>query len=181
MLEADSGSFYAYQKIGSVIGISLNRHAEAIPYLEKAVALNPKYDISFVTWAKVLYKMHRDDDAISTLREGLTRNSDSGLIHSTLGELLTRLGRYHEAVTACEKAIELNSKDQHAYFFLGFALEELGDNTRAISCYEQAVDAAKTESMRNMARKHLLDLQAVVGRRLRGKTTTRQFSNNLSE
>ncbi|MCS6860245.1 MAG: tetratricopeptide repeat protein, partial [Abditibacteriales bacterium] len=131
------------------------KHAEALPYFEKAAALM-KPDAFYAAsvyngWATCLYCVKRYHEAIEKCLISLRRQPDHPETHYTLGLNYNALGRHDEAIWHFEKAIaagqtfaigisDLSVSGYKAYFSIGQAYMAKKDYTRAIESFRRAVE-----------------------------------------
>jgi tetratricopeptide (TPR) repeat protein len=74
--------------------LNLDRNPEgAIPFLEKAMALNPVDDQARDSMGVALYNLHRYDEAVRYFKEALHINPESQLAQQHLQTVLQRLGK----------------------------------------------------------------------------------------
>ncbi len=131
------------------------KHAEALPYFEKAAALM-KPDAFYAAsvyngWATCLYCVKRYHEAIEKCLISIKRQPDHPETHYTLGLNYNALGRYDEAIRHFEKAIaagktfsigisDLSVSGYKAYFSLGQSYMAKKDRPRAIEYFRRAVE-----------------------------------------
>jgi tetratricopeptide (TPR) repeat protein len=110
-----------------------NRAADAEPYLQQALTLNPDLAMAHATLGMVRVREQRYDEAIKSLEQAVKLNPQNYLAHYYLAEALNRraLGPQNmvtrfPAETAAtmraelKRAIELNPNFAEAYSLLGF-------------------------------------------------------------
>jgi tetratricopeptide (TPR) repeat protein len=83
--------------------IRLNRSAEAMPYLERALRLRPSVAIAHVDLSIIYEGEGRNEDAIEELKTASKLDPDDPSIHWRLGRLYRSMGRKTEARSEFEK------------------------------------------------------------------------------
>jgi tetratricopeptide (TPR) repeat protein len=130
-LDADPRLFSAAFNLGFFY-YSQQQHEKARPYLERAVASQPKdFNARYVLGA-TLAQLGRGDDALRKWREALAIRPD----HLKLLQLMAieyGKGRYfREAAAAAERALALNSDDQNLYLIAIKSHQDAADHAAAL-------------------------------------------------
>lgn len=130
----------------------LQKPGEALPWLEKAVALGPSRANALNDLGNLLQELRRPEEAEDVYRRVLELEPDSADVQNNLGTALKERGRLDEAVDAYRRAIELDPKHFGAYFNLGNLLKKEERLEEAASAYRQAVriNPAKSDAHRNL-------------------------------
>jgi arylsulfatase A-like enzyme/tetratricopeptide (TPR) repeat protein len=106
---------------------------QALPYIEKAVELQPKMDRSRLNLAACLLGLKQYDRAEPLLREIIHSSPKFPLAHFNLGLLYEEQGRLEEARAAYVKEVETYPAEYKARFNLGKVLFKLGDRAGSLS------------------------------------------------
>lgn len=77
VLEIDPEDFLANAGMGSAY-VDLERYADAVPYLEKALAAKPNHTVAYVTLAQALEKLGQVDKAIEIYKKGVAIAAQRG-------------------------------------------------------------------------------------------------------
>jgi arylsulfatase A-like enzyme/tetratricopeptide (TPR) repeat protein len=125
-LAIDNRNPQAYMLAGEVY-MDAEDHAQALPYLEKAVDLQPKVSRNRLNLAACLVGLKRFDQAEPMLRDLVREFPDYPFAHFNLGLLYEEQGRWEEAREAYAREVELFPKGFRARFNLGKVLLRLGD------------------------------------------------------
>ncbi len=120
--------------------VDAGRIVEAVPHLEKALALRPNYAEAESNLGDTLTRLGRPREAIPHLERALRLRSDyPEEIHNNLGIALAALGRRAEAVAHFQEALRVRPVYPIAHFNLGFALLHQGHVNEAILHFEEAI------------------------------------------
>ncbi|MCI0655863.1 MAG: tetratricopeptide repeat protein, partial [Acidobacteria bacterium] len=103
---ADASPDRANAAIGNLL-IEDGKPAEGLPYLEKALALNPKDGFMKKDLGQALENLERYPEAEAAYRESIVLAPDSAVPHGYLGSLLESTGRKDEALKEYEAAEKL--------------------------------------------------------------------------
>jgi len=90
------------------LGISLmqsKREKEAIPHLEKVVALRPDYGQAYQYLAQCYNGAGQYNKAIQTVQKGLASSTEKGGLYYTWGQSLEKLELYEEAIEAFQRCL----------------------------------------------------------------------------
>lgn len=101
MTEADPDNELGHFSLGKAL-VEDGKHAEAIPCLERVLALNPTYSKAYQVLAEAQVKLDRSRDALSTLRTGIEVANDRGdtMPRDAMAKLMTELGETPPAFKA---------------------------------------------------------------------------------
>ena len=130
----------------------LRKPEEALPWLEKAAALDPTRAKALNDLGNLLQELGRSEEAEDAYRRVLRLEPDSADAYNNLGTALKERGLVEEAVDAYRRAIESDSKHFGAYFNLGNLFKKEERFEEAASAYRQAVriDPGKSDAHRNL-------------------------------
>ena len=93
----DPNSADAHDTLGEILSFA-GRSAEAVPLVEQAMRLNPRYPISYLWSLGQAYAfMGRTDEAVITLKRVIARNPNHVTTHLILAVLFSELGQHKEA------------------------------------------------------------------------------------
>jgi adenylate cyclase len=124
---------------------------KAIPYFEKAIALDPNYGRAHAALAMVYFRSYdarwagilgmSADDAFRKARDQLklAQVRASALSHQVAGNISRQRGWYDDAFKEFAAAIALEPNDPWSYADLAFALIQAGKPTEAMTQIETAV------------------------------------------
>ena len=146
--------------------IALHHHqlAEALGWMDKALAINPHYATVYSNRGLALQRLGRLDEALASYDQALVlAPQDSSVLadaHYNRGIALQALQRLDEACASFIQAVALKPSLGSVYVGLGHALLEAGHAEDAIRLYDQAIAAqaadAQTHNNRGAAL-HSLD------------------------
>jgi Flp pilus assembly protein TadD len=123
---------------------------EALPYLEKAIDLNPRYASAHSNLGSALAQLNRLAEAISHLEKAIEYKPDLADAHNNLGVALAISGRYADAVPVLQQAVKLTGANEP------MILELLARMYAETDRFEQAAQTARralaAASRRNNAR-----------------------------
>jgi tetratricopeptide (TPR) repeat protein len=140
----------------------LGRVAESVPYLERAIQIEPRYMEAHYELGLALSAMKQWEPAAERFIAALAlQPKDPSVIHNNLGVALANLGRLDDAIAQFRDAARLNPKYSEAYLSLGKALLARGEAQNAIGPLEQAV-TLKPDSLE--ALRELTTAYATAGR-----------------
>ena len=121
---------------------------DAIPYLERAIALDPKSALPYAALAGVEAQRSRNGDgpqwlerAADTAGKAAGINPDSVQVLLSSGQVDQLKGRYEEAIHAFSRATTLDPGNPGAWRALAETYEMAGRNEDAIATYRKAVAA----------------------------------------
>ena len=104
---------------------------DAIPHLEKAVTLYPKYLEAHLLLGTAYMDTKQWDKADHSLRRALELNPKSPEIHFALGELYRQQKKYAEAVKVTQEGLKLDDKSWNGHLTLGRIYADQGDIAKA--------------------------------------------------
>jgi protein O-mannosyl-transferase len=123
----------AYRTLGRIL-LASGRRDEAIPILEKAIALKP--DAS--TQAALAAAKGNVDEAIALYRQNVAANPKSPEAHNDLAATLARAGHDQEALAEYNDALRLDPHQYDVRMNLGALLTRMNDNAGAAAQFEAA-------------------------------------------
>jgi tetratricopeptide (TPR) repeat protein len=152
---ADADSF---SNLGQIL-LRLNRPADALPHLQRAMELKPDTWAYTVNMGRALGSLGRWHDAVAMYRRAQALLPDDGGTTFKLAEALREWGDVEAAVAEFEKAIALDPKDATFRIALGRALESLGRPVEAAAAYEEGLGLAPNTPEADTVRKRIAQLR----------------------
>lgn len=123
-----------------VIRYQQGRHGEAVPLIEKAVALNPKSAAYHKNLGSAYQGLGRTEDAVRRHKEALRLDPRYHEAHHGLAEAQRARGEHVEAVASYRKAIEIAPEFIHALNGLAISLAAVGNHKEAEKLYRRAIE-----------------------------------------
>jgi protein O-mannosyl-transferase len=117
----------------------VGRVPDAIPHLERAIALRPQSAEAENNFGDDLRQLGRPLEAIPHLERALKLQPTFAQAHNNLGVALMEANRPAEGLTHFEEALRLNPHYAQACFNLGLALANTGHPPEAIEHFARAV------------------------------------------
>jgi tetratricopeptide (TPR) repeat protein len=152
---ADADSF---SSLGQVL-LRLDRPADALPHLERAMELKPDTWAFTVNTGRALGALGRWHDAAAMYRRAQALLPDDAGTTFKLAEALRERGDVDAAVAEFQKAIALDPKDATFRIALGRALESMGKLVEAAAAYEEGVTLAPDGPEADTIRKRIAQLR----------------------
>jgi eukaryotic-like serine/threonine-protein kinase len=152
----------------------------ALPYIEKAIALDPRNSFSrqFRVWP--LEMLGRGEEALAELKRALALDPLSSIINTRIGSVLIQTNRFAEAETELRKVVAADPGNVLARFELGTTMTAQGKYKEALTTFPDAVDAecGKAYSLVGWAHAKSGDLPGAraVYDKLRKRSTERYMS-----
>jgi len=122
------------------------RYKEAIPYLRKAIKMDPHYPDPWSNISVCYCRLGKIDVAIDCLRRALRINPYYAEFYNNLSSYLLTKQQYAEVKTLAEQAIKIRPYYGKAHFNLGQALYGLGQEEEAHKCIKFACMNADYEA-----------------------------------
>ncbi|MGA2064341.1 MAG: tetratricopeptide repeat protein [Thermoguttaceae bacterium] len=138
ILAAEPNQADALHMLG-VIAYQLRKHAVAVRYIRRAIALNGTEATFHNNLGMALKDQGKLDEAVACHRRALELNPDSAEAHNNLGAALQGQGKTEEAVACYRRALELNPDYAKAHNNLGAALQDQGKPDEAAACCRRAL------------------------------------------
>ncbi|MFZ0512960.1 MAG: tetratricopeptide repeat protein, partial [Candidatus Nitrosopolaris sp.] len=129
---------YALYEKGDALN-SLGNYTEAIQYFDKALAIDPKFEVALYDKGDALNSLGNYTQAIQYLDDALAIDPSNGLALSDRGLALDGLANYKEAITYLDKAIAIDTNDKRALNNKGWALDGLGNYKEALKYLDKAL------------------------------------------
>lgn len=151
-LKIHAGSADAWHLLGVAL-LQTNGILEAIPALERAIALKPSLADAHGNLGTALQTAGRLDDAETAMHSALALAPETAVFHFNLGNLLAAKRRLTNAVDAYREAVRLQPHYPVAHSNLGGVLRDLEQLNAATMAFETAVaqDPDYVEARYNLA------------------------------
>lgn len=141
ILKEDANNLHALNLLG-LVGWQTGRHAEAVEYLERAIALDSTQAAFHGNLAEARRGLGQLGQAIESYAEAARLQPGAFIIHLNMGTLLQQAGQPEHAIASYGRALELDPQNVSARYHLGTAFEQQGKTQPAESCYEQVLESA---------------------------------------
>ncbi|MBI4179410.1 tetratricopeptide repeat protein [bacterium] len=145
------GNWIAEAGLGNAL-IRQGKLAEALPYFEETIRLQPRYSLAHFNIGVVLESMGKPDAAVEHYAQAI-RLSDLSMAHNNLGILMENRGDTGRAIAHYREAVKTDPFYAEARNNLGRALAGLGHLEEAIEHFKIGVKIAPGyfEVRRNLA------------------------------
>lgn len=121
------------------------RFEEALRYAERAIQIDPNYDVAYLPKIQNLRRLRRYDEALQTCNEALTIFPNHTKVLYYRGFLLRSMKKFSEAIKDFDKVLDMtDGLDQNALFYKSRCLEEMGNFNEAIKAYEACYKISPT-------------------------------------
>ena len=115
------------------------RFDEAMVYLNRAVQLDPDYDIGYYSLGDALLKQKKYIQASESYAKALQIKPENALARFNLGKSLAAAGKHQNAIFHYKLAVGQDRFISHqVYYFMGNSLYQLGRYPEAIDAYRKA-------------------------------------------
>jgi Tfp pilus assembly protein PilF len=118
---------------------SQRKHAEALPYFQRARLLDPSSFDAWFNLAHTLSRLKRYAEALPAHERATQLDPNIAAAWTDIGNALNNLGRYTEGLAASEKALALNPTSTTAWNNKGWALNELNRYSEGLAACERAL------------------------------------------
>ena len=115
----------ALQNLGAALAHN-GRPQEAVPYLERALAIDPYAEYALENLGLIRLEEGRSSEAVALLSRRLERRPDDGISHLNLAKALLATGDSARALAALEEAVRLLPDNGLAHARLGLVLADQG-------------------------------------------------------
>jgi tetratricopeptide (TPR) repeat protein len=120
--------------------VDQGKYAEAIPYYDQALALEPRNAVALCGKGVALNALGNYSEALTVLDQAIAISPGYAKAWYEKGNALNGLGRYDEAIIAYDKALEIYPAYGYlAYYGKANALAGLGKYSEAIPLYDKAL------------------------------------------
>jgi len=141
VLGRDGNHAGAWQLRG-VIRFQQKRPKDALPLLERAVALDPGNAASFNNLGNVLVDLQRFEDAVAAFERATELKPEAADMHANLGRALRLFRKFEAAAGAYRRAIALAPERAAYHSSLGNVLADLKDEQGAVAAFAAALKLA---------------------------------------
>lgn len=128
----------ALQNLGAALAHH-GRPREAVPYLERALAIDPYAEYALENLGLIRLEEGRSTEAVALLSRRLERRPDDGITHLNLAKALLANGDPAGALAALEEAVRLLPDDAVAHARLGLVLADQGRLEEAAASTDRGV------------------------------------------
>jgi arylsulfatase A-like enzyme/Tfp pilus assembly protein PilF len=122
--------------------IGEGKNSEAIPYLNRAIALNPSFSWPYSTLAQAYLESGKTSDALEILKKGIASNPGEYQLKIDYALLLKKQARLGEAIQVLKGLLGqqegIVDVAPEVYYILGDLYADKGDAANAISSYRKA-------------------------------------------
>jgi len=119
-----------------ILSIQMDHLEEAIPYLEKAIALKPEDPTLSLHLANAFKMQGLFNKAIQLLEKTIARHPDYLPAYNNMGTLFYAQGKLSDAIFYFETTIQKKPDYWDAYYNLGLAFSKKNDLTQAINTFK---------------------------------------------
>jgi tetratricopeptide (TPR) repeat protein len=149
-LECNNENFLAHTNLGTALR-KTGRINEAMPHLQRAVAIAPQSPLLRSNLAAGLILTGRTDEAISELKEAIRLLPNDASLYEKLGSALYLKGEFASVISCFEQAIRLDSEHIESRNNLAWVLATCPDpafrnGTRAIQLAQETIRLAGREN-----------------------------------
>jgi tetratricopeptide (TPR) repeat protein len=134
-----TGNTSDYLTLASV-EYSKGNYLTTTQYLNKAIELNPNYDIAWYNKGVALGKLALHNEALKAYGKAIEINPNYAKAWYGKGYSFNKLALHNEALKAYDKAIEINSNYDIAWYNKGVALGKLALHNEALKAYDKAIE-----------------------------------------
>lgn len=138
ILRQQPTQFDCWQLLGALL-VQAGRHGEALPCLDRALALNAGFASAWHNRALAQQNLGKLAAAQADFAQALALQPDYLDAHFGLGNLCVQQGDYAAAVACFDQALALNPAQADVHFNRGNALRELAQYEAALVSYQQAL------------------------------------------
>ena len=135
----NANSAAAHFNLGNVLK-SLNKINDAITSYDKAISIQPDYELYFIRGI-AQYELKKLEEAIISYDESIKLKPDSFLAYCNKGLALVGLKKIEDGIANYNKAIEINPTFIDAKYNRALALRLLGKNQESISGFKEIIKA----------------------------------------
>ena len=159
-LRAAPNNFSALSALGFV-RLQQRRFADALPYLQAAVAQQPQHFLLWDSLFGAYYGLGRNAEALSCLDRALAIEPGNLQALANRAAVLLELDRPEEALAACDKVLAAEPDNLRVLFNRGVALAKLNRHEESLPIFERVL-AAKPDYLD--ARSNLDNVLYMLGR-----------------
>jgi protein O-GlcNAc transferase len=137
-LAADKDLYPALHLMG-LLRLHQGDPAEALPYIERALALQPDTPETLSNYGIALEGVGRYGEAVEALERVVKLSPNDNRAWNNRGALLSKLHRSEEALADFDRAVTLNPLNTDAWTNRGLTLVALGRPEEALESYDRAL------------------------------------------
>ncbi|MCD6036432.1 MAG: hypothetical protein K0S67_316 [Nitrososphaeraceae archaeon] len=138
----------------------LGKYQEALEYYDKALAIDPNYDVALYSKGSALSKLGKDQEALEWYDKALAIDPNYVAALNNKGTSLDDLGNYQEAIEWFDKALAIDPNYVSTLISKGWTLYTLGKYQEALEYFDKA-----------------LAIDPNNGNALNGRSSTQQFTS----
>jgi predicted O-linked N-acetylglucosamine transferase (SPINDLY family) len=141
----------------TVVLISLERFAEAEPFIARAVELNQSSDVSYYNHGLIAKRLGKPDEALRHFDAALRLNANVPETWNNRGTVFNDLKQYEKAIADFDRAVALNPGYAAAICNKGKSLGELQRFDEALAAFDRALAIRPDLAEGWLGRGHVLD------------------------
>ncbi|MFB9262014.1 tetratricopeptide repeat protein [Bradyrhizobium erythrophlei] len=123
----------------AVVLMSMERFAEAEPFIARATSINQKSDASFYNYGLISKRLNKPQQALENFNKAIALNPNVAETWNNRGTVFNDLEKYDCAIADFDQAISLNGGLGEAYANKGKALSLLRRHAEALSAYDKVL------------------------------------------
>jgi len=121
---------------------------DALKEFTKAIAINPRYPITYLNRGAVYFKKNQISRAISDFNKAIEIEPKIPIAYVNRGMASVANGEYDQAISDFNKAIELNPRFGMAYNNRGMAYVKKGHYDQAVSDFDKVLEVSAGSARR---------------------------------
>lgn len=125
--------------LAGLIYLAVEQNAAALPWLEQALALDPKNTDILSNLGLALQQLGRKDEALSAYEDAVQAGCARASLYYNRGNLLRESGRLAEAIASFDEALRLDPAYPEAFRAGGLVLRDLGKFESALEFFDEAL------------------------------------------
>ena len=150
------------------------RFEEALQCAERAIQIDPSFDVAYLSKIHNLRRLRRYDEALQTCNEALTIFPNHAKVLYHRGFVFLSMKNFSKAIDDFDKVISMtNGLDQNALFYKAWCLEQIGNFIEAIKVYKACYEIDPTTARGRDALYRKSTLMTRIKVRGRGKVKER--------
>ncbi|MEG4404240.1 tetratricopeptide repeat protein, partial [Microcoleus sp. MON2_D5] len=118
----------------------LERHAEALECLEKAIEIDSDYARAWAYKGNVFNSLERYEESLVSYDKAIALDDNDKLAWYWRGNVLDDLKRYEQALESFDRALELDANYKWAWSNIGYVLNNLERYEEALVSYDRAIE-----------------------------------------
>lgn len=125
-------------RLGDLL-LHMRRYDEAESYLQKALALDPKFADGLVAMGVLRFRQQNYTDAKKLFQQAIEADANNPLAQYQYANSLWQEGQLEKALESYKQAARLKPELAYLHRQLGFAYTEMGRDAEAVESYTQAL------------------------------------------